>query len=123
MGALLPPDGPLSPSEHYFVRSGPALPGYQGSMVRGRAALTLEQRLPLPLPFLEPEIFAGAGWVEDGFREFSSDNLIANAGIALRMAFLEALFPLWVSDPLPGDDHWELRWRVGLSPWGFPDLY
>jgi hypothetical protein len=123
VGALLPPDGPLSPSEHYFVSSGPALPGYQGSMVRGRAALTLEQRLPLPLPFLEPEVFAGAGWVEDGFSEFSSDNLIANAGIALRMAFLEALFPIWVSDPLPGDDNWELRWRVGLSPWGFPDLY
>jgi len=123
VGALLPPDGLLSPSEHYFVRSGPALPGYQGSPIRGRASVTVEQRLPIPLPFLGPEIFAGAGWVEDGFGEFSGDRLLADAGVAVRLAFLEALFPLWVSDPLPGDDEWEFRWRVGLSPWGFPDLY
>jgi len=123
IGTLLPPDGILSPQEHYFVRSGPALPGYMGSEIRGRASFTVEQRLPVPLPFLEPELFFGAGWVEDSFGEFGSDNILANAGILIRLAIIEGLFPIWVSDPVDGEDQWELRWRIGLSPWGMPDLY
>ena len=123
LSTLLPPDGPLSPREHYFARTGPALPGYIGLEYAGRASLTMEQRLPLPLPFLEPELFFGAGWVEDGFGDFDSDNLLSNAGLILRFAILEALFPVWVSDPVEGESQWEFRWRLGLSPWGMPDLY
>ncbi|NOQ21038.1 MAG: hypothetical protein GQ565_00100 [Candidatus Aegiribacteria sp.] len=122
-GAFLPPDGLLSPQEHYFVRSGPALPGYQNSPVRGRAAVSIEQRLPVPFLFLPIEIFGGAGWLADGFGDFSGDTFLANGGFTLRIAFLEALFPIWVSDPVDGENNWEFRWRIGLSPAGFPDLY
>ncbi|MEN8207765.1 MAG: M1 family metallopeptidase [Candidatus Fermentibacteria bacterium] len=120
-GAFLPPDGLLSPQEHYYVRSGPALPGYQNSPVRARAALTVEQRFPVP--FLPVEIFGGAGWLADGFNDFSEVTFLANGGIAVRIAMLEALFPVWVSDPVDGESSWEFRWRIGLSPAGFPDLY
>jgi len=101
-GAFLPPDGSLSPQEHYFVRSGPALPGYWNSSIRGRAAVSIEQRLPVPFLFLPVEIFVGAGWLADGFNDFSRDTFLANGGFALRITFLEALFPIWVSDPLDG---------------------
>ena len=122
-GAFLPPDGLLSPQEHYYVRSGPALPGYPNSPVRGRAAVSIEQRLPIPFLFLPVEVFGGAGWIADGFSDFSEDTFLANGGLALRIAFLEALFPIWVSDPVDGENNWEFRWRIGLSPAGFPDLY
>lgn len=120
-GAFLPPDGTLSPQEHYYVRKGPALPGYWEDPFRGRAAVTFEQRLPVPLLPLEA-YFAG-GWMADGFEEFSSDGFLAEYGISVRVAMLEALFPLWLSDPPDGADNWGFRWRIGLHPDGFPDLY
>ncbi len=120
-GAFLPPDGLLSPQEHYYVRSGPALPGYQNNPARGRAAVSIEQRLPVP--FLPIEIFGGAGWLADGFDDFSEDTFLANGGFTVRIAMLEALFPVWVSEPVDGESNWEFRWRIGLSPAGFPDLY
>ncbi len=123
IGAFLPPDGSLSPKEHFYVRSGPALPGYWNSSVRGRAAVSFEQRIPVPLPLLSAEIFGGIGWLADGFSDFSGDTFLANGGFAMRIAMLEVLFPIWVSDPADGEDSWEFRWRIGLSPAGFPDLY
>jgi len=122
-GAFLPPDGLLSPQEHYFVRSGPALPGYWNSPERGRASISLEQRIPIPFPLLPVEIIGTAGWLADCFTEFSEDTFLADAGFAVRLSMLEALFPIWVSDPVDGEDNWEFRWRIGLSPAGFPDLY
>jgi hypothetical protein len=123
MGAFVPPSGSLSPLEHYFVRSGPALPGYWNSTLRGRAAFSIEQRLPLPSLFIPVEIFGGAGWLGDSFGDFSGDDILLNAGIAVRIAMLEAIFPIWVSDPEGDDSEWEFRWRIGLSPAGLPDLY
>ena len=122
-GAFLPPDGLLSPQEHYYIRSGPALPGYWNSTLRGRAALSIEQRLPVPFPLFPVEIFGNTGWIADGFQEFSEDTFLADAGIAVRIAMFEILFPVWVSDPVEGEANWKLRWRIGLSPYGFPDLY
>lgn len=123
VAAFLPPDGPLSPGEHYYVRSGPALPGYWNSDLRGRASFTVQQRLPLPLPVLPVEVFGTAGWLAGRFRDFSRDAFLADAGFAVRVAMLEVLFPLWVYDPGDDEDEWEFRWRLGLSPAGFPDLY
>ncbi|MBN2587615.1 MAG: M1 family metallopeptidase [Candidatus Fermentibacteraceae bacterium] len=123
IGAFLPPDGSLSPGEHYYVRSGPALPGYWNSPLRARAALTAEQRIPIPIPLLPVEVYLAGGWLADGFGEFTRDDFLADAGLSLRVAMLEVLFPLWVSDPVDGEDRWEFRWRIGLSPAGFPDLY
>ncbi|MFO8184721.1 MAG: hypothetical protein R6U39_11210, partial [Candidatus Aegiribacteria sp.] len=123
VGAFLPPDGPLSPGEHYYARNGPALPGYWNSDVRGRASFTVQQRLPLPLPVLPVELFGTAGWLADDFRDFSDNSFMADAGFAVRVAMFEVLLPLWVSDPADDEDEWEFRWRLGLSPAGFPDLY
>ena len=123
IGAFLPPDGSISPQEHFYVRSGPALPGYWNSPARGRAAVTIEQRIPVPFPMIPVEIFGGVGWLADGFRDFSEDTFLADGGFAVRFAMLEALFPIWVSEPVDGEDNWEFRWRIGLSPAGFPDLY
>ncbi len=122
-GAFLPPDGLLSPQEHYYVRSGPAFPGYWNSYIRGRAAVSVEQRIPVPLPLLPVELFGGIGWLADGFSDFSEDTFLANGGFTVRIAMLEVLFPIWVSDPTDGEENWEFRWRIGLSPAGFPDLY
>ncbi|OPL17654.1 MAG: hypothetical protein AVO35_09520 [Candidatus Aegiribacteria sp. MLS_C] len=121
VGAFLPPDGTLSPQEHYYVRSGPALPGYRESHVRGRAALTAEQRLDLPAVPLE--VYWAGGWLADGFEGFSGDSFMSELGVALRLAMMEVLFPLWVSDPGEGEEDWNFRWRIGLHPSGFPDLY
>ena len=123
IGAFLPPDGTLSPQEHYYVRTGPALPGYLESPLRGRVALSAEQRLPLPLPFLETEAYISAGWMTDDIDSLFSGGALMDAGLALRVAMLEIILPLWVSDPPPGNGNWEFRWRLGLSPAGFPSLY
>jgi hypothetical protein len=122
-GAFLPPDGSLSPQEHYYVRSGPALPGYWNSPSRGRASVSIEQRVPVPFPLFPVELFGGFGWIADGFRDFSKDSFLADAGFAVRLAMLEVLLPVWVSDPVGDEDNWDFRWRIGLSPEGFPDLY
>ncbi|MCD4701491.1 MAG: hypothetical protein K8S24_06505, partial [Candidatus Aegiribacteria sp.] len=94
IGTFLPPDGSLSPQEHFYVRSGPALPGYWNSPARGRAAVSIEQRIPVPFPFLPIEIFGGVGWLADGFRDFSEDTFLANGGFAVRFAMLGYRIPL-----------------------------
>lgn len=121
IGAFLPPDGTLSPLEHYYVRSGPALPGYRESPLRGRAAVTIEQRLDLP--FVPLEAYWAGGWIADGFEGFEGDAFMSELGVTLRLVMLEVLFPLWISAPAEGEDNWDFRWRIGLHPSGFPDLY
>jgi len=111
-GSLIPPDGPLSAQQHYFIRTGPALPGFWNSTLRGNVSFSLEQRLCLTSVPLG--VFAGTGWIGDSFEELKKGSLISNAGILLKAAMFEALFPLWVSDPSEGEDNWEFRWRLGL---------
>ncbi len=123
MGTFLPPDGALSPAEHYYVRRGPALPGYMDDRSRNRAAVTAEQRFPLLLPFPSLEVYCSGGWLADDFGEFSADDFRGEFGVSLRLAMMEALFPLWLSDPAAGEDHWAFRWRIGLHPAGIPALY
>lgn len=117
MGSFLPPEGNLSPAEHFFLRSGPALPGYWNSTVRTRAGFSLEERcpLPLPIPVFKSYIFGGIGWLGDSFNKFNMNEIIANAGIGIRFMFLEGIFPVWVSDPAYDEDEWEFRWRIGFT--------
>lgn len=117
-GWLLPPDGPLSPSERYFAESGPAMPGYGTHPDRGRVGIGLGGKLHLPS--VPVSLFADAGWVADSESELSGDSLLADAGVALDLGLVRAWFPAWVSDPLPGDDEWGFRWRMALSVWMLP---
>ncbi len=113
VNAELSPDGSLSAQNHYFVRTGPALPGYGESRVRGKLGFSLEQRfIPVEIPI---GIFAGAGWVGNTVDELLESSLFSNAGIVVNAAIVEVLFPLWVSDPLPGEDNLEFRWRVRIA--------
>ncbi|MCD6587199.1 MAG: M1 family metallopeptidase [Candidatus Fermentibacteraceae bacterium] len=113
VGALLPPDGLLSPLEHYCVRTGPALPGYWNNTVTGRIGFSLEQRL---MPgFIPLGLFAGTGWVGNSLEDLSEGSLMSNAGVVLDAAVVEAIFPLWVSDPAQGEDNWEFRWRFRVA--------
>ncbi len=112
VGAVFSPDGELSAINHYFVRTGPALPGYWNSIRRGRVGFSIEQRLSstdIPLGF-----FAGTGWVGSSSEEFTSGTLLSNAGILVNAGIVEAIFPLWVSEPVEGENNWELRWRVRI---------
>ncbi|PSQ79744.1 MAG: aminopeptidase [Bacteroidetes bacterium QS_8_68_15] len=87
------------------------------------------------------EAFSGAGkaWTEGAtLAGFSSDDLLADAGLGARYALSElpilqdytaqsdvlsgldlvAKFPFWASDPdriAPDGDPWAFRWRLGLS--------
>lgn len=112
MDAFLPPDGTLSPSEHYFVRTGPALPGYWNSSLRGKAGFSVEQR------FMNTDgsigIFAGTGWVGDSYEDLLESSLISNAGLFVNLYLLEAVFPLWVSDPEPNEKPFSFRWRLEI---------
>jgi hypothetical protein len=112
-GSLVPPDGPLSAQQHYFIRTGPALPGYWNSSLRGKVGFSLEQRLSFPVVPLG--VFAGTGWVGNSFEDLKNGPLISNAGILVEASIFEAVFPLWVSDPVHGENNWEFRWRVGIS--------
>ncbi len=112
-GAVLSPDGELSAINHYFVRTGPALPGYWNSIRRGRVGFSIEQRListDIPIG-----IFAGAGWVGSSSEELTNGTFLSNAGILVNAKMVEALFPLWVSEPVEGEDNWEFRWRVRIT--------
>ncbi|MCK5786062.1 MAG: M1 family metallopeptidase [Candidatus Sabulitectum sp.] len=110
--AVLSPDGVLSARNHYFVRTGPALPGYWNRFLRGKVGFSLEQRLSLiKIPI---GIFAGTGWVGSSFEELTNGTLLSNAGILVNVAVVEAIFPLWVSDPEEGEENWEFRWRIRI---------
>lgn len=117
-GWLLPPDGPLSPSEHYFVESGPAMPGYGRHPGGGSIGVGLGGTVHMPS--VPVSLFADAGWVENSTRELSEDDLLADAGVALDLGLVRAWFPAWVSDPLPGEDEWDFRWRIALSLFMLP---
>jgi hypothetical protein len=120
LGWLLPPAGFVSPLEHYFVAEGPALPGYGESATHGRIGIGLGETISLaPLPL---SIFADAGWIEDSIDEITASSLVSNAGLSLDAAFLRVWFPAWVSDPPPGEDNWEMRWRFAFSLWGLGSL-
>jgi len=113
VGALLPPDGLLSPQEHYYVRTGPALPGYWNNTVTGRIGFSMEQRLMAG--FVPLGVFAGTGWVGNSPGDLSDGSLVSNAGVVLDAAVVEAIFPLWVSDPVQGEDNWGFRWRFRVA--------
>jgi len=112
MEAFLSPDGELSPSEHYFVRTGPALPGYWNSSLRGKAGFSVEQRLMNTSRTFG--IFAGTGWVGNSYEDLMVNSLISNAGVFLNLFLVEAIFPLWVSDPEVGEDPFAFRWRLEI---------
>jgi hypothetical protein len=118
LGWLLPPDGDISPTRHYFVESGPALPGYGDSPSRGRIGIGLGETVKIPV--LPLTLFADAGWVAGSAEALTAEALMANAGIGLNAAFVQAWFPVWVSDPQPGDGEWEFRWRLAFSLWDLP---
>jgi len=67
-------------------------------------------------------LFADAGLVEDSAEDLSFSAVFSDAGIGLDWAFLKAWFPVWVSDPRPGDDCWKMRWRFAFSLWGLVSL-
>lgn len=120
LGWLLPPAGFVSPLEHYFVEEGPALPGYGESGKHGRIGIGLGETISLqPLPL---SIFADAGWIEDSMADITASRLVSNAGLSLDAAFLRVWFPAWVSDPPPGEENWEMRWRFAFSLWGLGAL-
>lgn len=110
--AILSPDGALSAGNHYFVRTGPALPGYWNSSLRGKYGFSIEQRLSLAATPIG--LFAGAGWVGNSVDDLIHGSLISNAGIVVEAAIVEALFPIWVSDPVNGEENCEFRWRVRI---------
>ena len=117
---MLPPSGYLSPLEHYFVESGPAMPGYGESDLHGTIGIGIGETVSLsPLPV---SVFADVGWIEDSFGDLSMPGMLANAGLSLRAAFITAWFPAWVSDPPDGEDEWEMRWRFAFSLWGLASL-
>lgn len=120
LGWMLPPSGYLSPLEHYFVESGPAMPGYGESDLHGTIGIGIGETVSLsPLPV---SVFADVGWIEDSFGDLSMPGMLANAGLSLRAAFVTAWFPAWVSDPPDGEDEWEMRWRFAFSLWGLASL-
>lgn len=112
-GWLLPPDGPLSPSEHYFVESGPAMPGY--GLHPGSGSLGAGLGGTVHLPSVPISLFADLGWVEDSMSGLTGGAMLADAGAALDLGLVRAWFPAWVSDPVPGSEEWEFRWRIALS--------
>jgi hypothetical protein len=118
LGWMLPPDGDISPTGHYFVESGPALPGYGDSHAHGRVGIGLGETIRMPA--VPVSLFADAGWVAGSSGDLTADNMIADAGIGLDATFVQAWFPAWVSDPQPGEDEWEFRWRIAFSLWGLP---
>ena len=120
LGWLLPPDGWASTRERYFVEDGPSLPGYGDSGRHGRIGIGLGETLQIPaVPLF---LFADAGLVEDSAEDLSFSAVFSDAGIGLDWAFLKAWFPVWVSDPRPGDDCWKMRWRFAFSLWGLVSL-
>lgn len=118
LGWLMPPDGDISPAGHYFVDSGPALPGYSDSPAHGVIGVGLGETLKIPV--LPMSLFADGGWIVNSSKDLDADNMIANAGISVDAGFVQAWFPAWVSDPQPGDGEWEFRWRLAFSLWGLP---
>ncbi|MBN1433201.1 M1 family metallopeptidase [Candidatus Fermentibacterales bacterium] len=119
---MLPVRGCLSTSGNYYIRSGPALPGYGESGERFRIGAALEQRLfvPAELPLGgDAFLFGGIGLLGDDLHTaLSTEGLLADAGAGLRLLFLEGLFPFWVSDPASGEDQLAFRWRVRFRPEG-----
>ena len=113
MEAFLSPDGELSSSEHYFVRTGPALPGYWNSSLRGKAGFSVEQRFMNTAGLYG--VFAGTGWVGNSYEDLMESSLISNAGLFVNLFLVEAVFPLWVSDPQVDEDPFAFRWRLKIS--------
>ena len=111
--AVLSPEGVLGAQNHYFVRKGPALPGYWNSILRGKIGFSFEQSVRLEdIPI---GVFAGTGWIGNSFNDLLNSSLISNAGIVLKAAIVEAFFPIWISHPSQSEGNWEFRWRLRIS--------
>ena len=65
--------------------------------------------------FVPLGVFAGTGWVGNSPGDLSDGSLVSNAGVVLDAAVVEAIFPLWVSDPVQGEDNWGFRWRFRVA--------
>jgi len=120
--------GATSSRWHMRVLGGGNLRGYYDQPRSGKRLLaaTFEIRRRLPLIRLPLVAFYDVGRLQhvDGVQE-----TLADAGLGLRFEArfgpvslsdveLRLDFPIWVSDPLPGERRRKFRWTVGLGlPW------
>jgi len=76
------------------------------------AAVTAELNYTgFPLPIF----YGSAATLSQSVGDFGEDDVVYEAGIKMGNNLLTFILPLWVSDPLPGDDQFEFRFLFNLN--------
>jgi len=138
----LPPRG--FSEAHLFLPGGGHMPGYLGQFIYPDNMATLsaaheselpEFALPRGIPLLSRSLraisigaFADGGWIWNNNHTLGEADFLADLGITVSYDIpyglitrlvgsrpIRAYFPLWISDPLPGDDAVEFRWQIAFS--------
>ena len=99
--------------ERYHVDGGANLPGFLGRHARGNTVAAVN--LDLPVYRTPLSLFAGAGQVAADWPALKAANVMANAGITVRMPFVRLLLPLWINQPLSGKKRFDWRWQISIG--------
>jgi hypothetical protein len=102
--------GDMAPQNNYYVPGDANLRGYYGRHAADKVAASLS--LGIPLPKIPVTLFYDLGNVWPDFDEVSLESLKQDAGIAIGLGPVSGHFPIWISDPLPGEDELKYRWLI-----------
>ncbi|MFZ5517970.1 MAG: M1 family aminopeptidase [Candidatus Zhuqueibacterota bacterium] len=109
--------GDLSPLRTWTFGQGMNMAGYaysDGIYPSGKAgaAVTAEFNYTgFPLPIF----YGSAATLSQSVGDFGTDDVIFEAGIKAGSNILTFIMPIWVSDPLAGEDHFEFRFLFNLN--------
>jgi hypothetical protein len=102
--------GHMAPQNNYYVPGDANLRGYYGRHIADRVAASVG--LEIPLPKIPVSLFYDLGNVWPDLDRVTWEGLRQDAGISVHLGPVTGHFPIWISDPLPGEDRVEFRWLV-----------
>ena len=108
--------GRLAPNRYFTFTSGMKMYGYndtQNPFFYGKsgAALSLSVK---PYKYV-PVIYTSAALLSPKSLDFKTDRMFAEAGIKTNIAGGDLIFPLYVSDPAPGEKHLDFRFLFNFN--------
>jgi hypothetical protein len=109
--------GDWAPLRNWTYDSGMNLPGYarsNGDYQSGRAGASVSLEMKYRRFFL-PAVYGSGGTLSPTAGNFGSDDFVAEAGFKVEAGPIIIILPVYVTDPPPGEEHFDIRFFMNLN--------
>jgi hypothetical protein len=117
--------GPFRRNEHFRYDGEGTLRGYfdrsllAKQVATGSFELNISKAMFQPFTFFvdvgEVRTIRGGAIPDPAMRRDLEGKILADAGVELKLGFAKVSFPLWLSDPVDGDEKFDWRWNVAMG--------